>query len=227
MAPGSRRNKDTVLPLINGGMEGSVAEEVLWDCTTCGACMEVCPVFIEHVPKIVDMRRNLVEMNAKVPDELLALFENTEQRSNPWGIVPGDRAKWAVDVDVKPFETGKTEYLFYVGCFGAYDARSKKVSQAISKILNASGISWGILGKDELCCGDSLRRLGNEFVFDRMTRENIKIFKEKGIKKIITQCPHCYNTLKNDYRQYGMELEVVHHTEFIYDMIKSGKLEVE
>jgi Fe-S oxidoreductase/nitrate reductase gamma subunit len=224
--PKIMKNKETVLPLIKGGIEGSVAEQVLWDCTTCGACMEVCPVFIEHVPEIVDMRRNLVEMNAKVPDELLALFENTEQRSNPWGIVPGDRAKWAADMDVKPFETGKTEYLFYVGCFGAFDARSKKVSQAISKILNASGISWGILGKDELCCGDSMRRLGNEFVFDRMTRENIKIFKDKGIKKVITQCPHCYNTLKNDYRQYGVELEVVHHTELIYDMIKSGKLKL-
>ena len=226
--PRIMKNKETVLPLplIKGGIEGSVAEQVLWDCTTCGACMEVCPVFIEHVPEIVDMRRNLVEMNAKVPDELLAFFENIEQRSNPWGIVPGDRTKWAADLDVKPFETGKTEYLFYVGCFGSFDARSKKVSQAISKILNASGISWGILGKEELCCGDSMRRLGNEFVFDRMTLENIRIFKEKGIKKVITQCPHCYNTFKNDYRQYGVELEVVHHTELIYDMIKSGKLKL-
>ncbi len=218
--------KETVLPLIGGGKEGSISEEVLWDCTTCGACMEVCPVFIEHVPKIVDMRRNLVEMNAKVPDELLALFENTEQRSNPWGIVPSERGKWAAQADVKTFVAGETQYLFYVGCFGAYDARSRKVSIAISNILNSSGISWGILGKDELCCGDSLRRLGNEFVFDRMALENIKIFKEKGIKKIITQCPHCYNTLKNDYRQYGMELEVVHHTEFINDMIQSGKLKL-
>lgn len=216
--------KSTALPLIGGGREGSVADEVLWACTTCGACMEVCPVFIEHVPKIVDMRRNLVEMNAKVPDELVSMFENMEQRSNPWGIVPGDRAKWAAEANVKPFETGKTEYLFYVGCFGAFDARSRKVSVAISKILNATGISWGILGKDELCCGDSLRRLGNEFVFDRMTKENIRIFKEKGIKKIITQCPHCYNTLKNDYLQYGVELEVIHHTEFINNMIKAGIL---
>ncbi len=220
------KKKETVLPLIGGGREGSISEEVLWDCTTCGACMEVCPVFIEHVPKIVDMRRNLVEMSAKVPDELLSFFENTEQRSNPWGIVPSERAKWAAQADVKTFVAGETEYLFYVGCFGAYDARSRKVSIAISRILNSSGISWGILGKDELCCGDSLRRLGNEFVFDRMALENIKIFKEKGIKKIITQCPHCYNTLKNDYRQYGMELEVIHHTEFINNMIKSGKLKL-
>lgn len=218
--------KEPVLLLIGDGKEGSVAEEVLWSCTTCGACMEVCPVSIEHVPRIVDMRRNHVEMNAKFPEELLSLFENMEQRSNPWGIVPDDRAKWVAEADVKPFETGKTEYLFYVGCFGAFDARSRKVSVAISKILNASGISWGILGKDELCCGDSLRRLGNEFVFDRMAQENVRIFKEKGIKKIVTQCPHCYNTLKNDYRKYGVELEVIHQTEFVNELIKSGKLKL-
>ena len=220
------KNKAPVLPLIGEGREGSVSQQVLWSCTTCGACMEVCPVSIEHVPKIVEMRRNLVEMSAKVPDELLSFFENTEQRSNPWGIVPSDRIKWAADINVKPFETGKTEYLFYVGCFGAFDARSRRVSLAISNILDKSGISWGILGKDELCCGDSMRRLGNEFVFDRMTKDNIKIFTDKGIKKIITQCPHCYNTLKNDYRQYGVELEVIHHTELINNLIKAGKLTV-
>src|SRR5659263_143288 len=220
------KKKAPVLPLIGVGGEGSVSHEVLWACTTCGACMEVCPVSIEHVPRIVDMRRNLVEMNAKVPDEILPFFESMEQRSNPWGIVPADRIKWAADINIKPFEAGKTEYLFYVGCFGAFDARSRRVSLAISNILDKSGISWGILGKDELCCGDSIRRLGNEFVFDRMTKDNIKIFNDKGIKKIITQCPHCYNTLKNDYRQYGVELEVVHHTEFINDMIKSGKLKL-
>ncbi len=179
------KDKEAELPLICGGREGSIADEVLWSCTTCGACMEVCPVFIEHVPRMVDMRRNLVEMKAKVPVELLSLFENMEQRSNPWGIVPAERVKWVTDVNVKPFETGKTEYLFYVGCFGVFDARSRRVSMAISRILNASGISWGMLGKDELCCGDSMRRLGNEFVFDRMARENIRIFKEKGIKKLL------------------------------------------
>jgi len=218
------QKKATKLPLIGGGEEGSVADEVLWACTTCGACMEVCPVFIEHVPRIVDMRRNLVEMKAKFPNELLPFFENIEQRSNPWGIVPSDRTKWAADTDAKPFEAGKTEYLFYVGCFGAFDARSRRVTLSIAQILNAAGISWGILGKDELCCGDSLRRLGNEFVFDRMARANVKIFKDKGVKKVITECPHCYNTLKNDYRQYGIELEVIHHTELLNDLIKSGKL---
>jgi len=216
--------KEPRLPLIGGDREGSVKEEVIWECTTCSACMEVCPVFIEHVPRIVDMRRNLVEMRAKFPEELIAFFENIEQRSNPWGIVPADRIKWAADINVKPFEAGQTEYLFYVGCFGAFDARSRRVTLAISKILNAGGISWGILGKDELCCGDSLRRLGNEFVFDRMARDNIKMFKEKGIRKIITQCPHCYNTLKNDYRQYGAELEVIHHTELINNLIQDNRL---
>jgi Fe-S oxidoreductase len=212
------------LPLIGGGKEGSVADEVLWACTTCAACMEVCPVFIEHVPWIVDMRRNLVEMKTKFPNELLPFFENMEQRSNPWGIIPAERVKWAAAIDVKPFERGKTEYLFYVGCFGSFDARSRRVTLAISRILDASGISWGILGKDELCCGDSLRRLGNEFVFDRMAKDNIKIFKERGVKKVITECPHCYNTLKNDYRQYGAELEVIHHTELIDNLLKAGKL---
>jgi len=220
------KKKEPVLPLIGSDHEGSVSEEVLWECTTCGACMEVCPVFIEHVPRIVDMRRNLVEMKAKFPEELLALFENTEQRSNPWGIAPGERIKWAAEMDVKPFDVSQTEYLFYVGCAGAFDARYRRVTLAVAKILDAGGISWGILGRDEMCCGDSLRRLGNEFVFDNIAKENIKMFEEKGIKKVITQCPHCYSTLKNDYRQYGIELEVIHHTELISNLIKHGKLKL-
>jgi len=214
------------LPLIGGNGEGSIAEEVLWECTTCGACVDVCPVAIEHFPKIVNMRRHLVEMEAKFPEELLLFFENIEQRSNPWGIAPADRVKWAAELDVKPFEAGKTEYLFYVGCFGAFDARSRKVTLAITRILDASGISWGILGKDELCCGDSLRRLGNEFVFDSMAKANVKMFQEKGVKKVITQCPHCYTTLKNDYRQYGADFEVVHHTELIDNLLTEGRLKL-
>ncbi|MBM3172908.1 MAG: (Fe-S)-binding protein [Chloroflexi bacterium] len=217
--------KDVALPLIGGGHEGSIAEDALWACTTCSACMEVCPVFIEHVPRIVDMRRNLVEMKAKFPEELLSFFENMEQRSNPWGIAPGDRAKWASELDVKHFEAG-TEYLFYVGCYGAFDARSRRVSAAVANILNRAGVSWGILGKDELCCGDSLRRLGNEYVFDQMVKANIKLFTDKGIKKVVTQCPHCFSTFKNDYRQYGIELEVIHHTEFIEQLLRDNRLKL-
>jgi Fe-S oxidoreductase/nitrate reductase gamma subunit len=221
-----RNNGGSDLPLIGDKGEGSVAEEVLWECTTCGACMEVCPVFIEHVPRIVDMRRSLVEMKAKFPEELLTLFENMEQRSNPWGIAPAERTKWAAEIEVQPFEAGQTEYLFYTGCAGALDARNRHTTLSVARILDKGGVSWGTLGRDELCCGDSLRRLGNEYVFDRMAQANIKMFEEKGIKKIITQCPHCYSTLKNDYKQYGTELEVVHHTEFIRGLLQSGKLKL-
>jgi Fe-S oxidoreductase/nitrate reductase gamma subunit len=212
------------LPLIGGEVEGSVSEEVLWECTTCGACMEVCPVFIEHVPRIVDMRRHLVEMKAKFPEELLTFFENMEQRSNPWGMAPTERTKWAADIEVKPFEAGRTEYLFYVGCAGAFDSRNRHTTLSLAKILDKSGISWGILGREEQCCGESLRRLGNEYVFDRMVKTNLKMFADKGIRKIITQCPHCYSTLKNDYAQYGANLEVIHHTELIQKLLLENKL---
>lgn len=219
--------KQATLPLIGGKKEGSIEEEVLWDCTTCGACTAVCPVFIEQYPRILDIRRHLVQMESRFPEELLNFFENMESRSNPWGIAPTDRAKWTTTVQTKPFEINETEYLFYVGCFGSFDARSKQITLANARIFNAAGISWGILGKDELCCGDSLRRLGNEFIFDTMAQKNVKMFKDKGVKKIITQCPHCYTTLKNDYRQYGLEVEVIHHTELIDLLIKSGKLKID
>ncbi len=214
------------LPLVGEGGEGSVPEEAIWACTTCGACMEVCPVYIEHVPKIVEMRRDLVQMRADFPEELLNLFENTEQRSNPWGIAPSDRAKWASSIESHPFEAGKTEYLFYVGCAGAFDSRERQVSLAIARILDAAGISWGILGRDEKCCGDSLRRLGNEYVYDRLAKENTAMFRELGVGKIITECPHCFSTLKNDYRQYGAELEVMHHSVFIDRLIGQGRLKL-
>ena len=219
------KKEEPELPLIADDRSGSVSEEIIWECTTCGACMEVCPVGVEHVGHIIDMRRNLVQMQARFPEELLNLFENMEQRSNPWGIAPSERVKWASDIGVRPF-SNETEFLFYVGCAGAFDARSRRTAVAVASILNAAGISWGILGKDEMCCGDSLRRLGNEYVFDRMARENVRLFAEKGVTKIITQCPHCYSTFKNDYHQYGIELEVYHHTEFIYQLIQDGKLKL-
>ncbi|MBW2558213.1 MAG: 4Fe-4S dicluster domain-containing protein [Deltaproteobacteria bacterium] len=224
--PGLVRNGEPTHPLIgiDNDKDGSVSEEAIWDCTTCGACMEVCPVFIEHVPKVVDMRRNLVEMKAKFPHELLNFFENMEGRSNPWGIAPEKRTAWMEEAGAKPFEAGVTEYLFFVGCSGALDPRGRHVTLATAKVLNAAGISWGVLGKEELCCGDSMRRLGNEYIFDSMAQENVNLFKEKGVKKIIVQCPHCYNTLKNDYRQYGGDFEVIHHAEFINSLIEKKKL---
>ena len=214
------------VPLIGGPGEGSVSEEALWDCTTCGACLEQCPVLIEQMPKIVKMRRHLVQMEARFPEELLNLFENMEQRSNPWGIAPSERSKWHSTVEVKPFRAGETEYLFYVGCAGAFDSRSKQVTVAMTSILDAAGVSWGILGKEEKCCGDSVRRLGNEFLFETMALENVRLFREKGVVKVVTQCPHCFSTLKNDYRQYGLELEVIHHSELIGQLMVSGRLKL-
>jgi len=224
--PALEKGRVPGLPLIGQDCEGSVGEEAIWDCTTCGACMEVCPVFIEHVPKIIYMRRNLVEMRSRFPDALLSLFENMENRSNPWGIVPSERGKWAAETHAPPFEKGVTEYLFYVGCAGSFDTRNKRNTVAIANILNAAGLSWGILGRDEKCCGDSLRRLGNEYVFDLMVKENIALFRELGVKKIIAQCPHCYNTLKNDYPRYGADLQALHHSELIRDLVGSGRLKL-
>jgi len=219
-----KRDGKATKALIGAAAEGNVGEEALWACTTCGACMEACPVFIEQMPKIVQMRRHLVEMEAKFPDELLNLFENMEGRSNPWGIAPSERVKWCSQMEVKPFEQGKTEYLFYVGCSGSFDSRSKHVTVALAQLLDKAGISWGILGKDEKCCGDSLRRLGNEYAFDRMARENVELFRQRGVKKVITQCPHCFSTFRNDYRQYGLELEVIHHSELLRDLLREGRL---
>ena len=214
------------LPLIGPDGEGSISEEAIWSCTTCGACMESCPVFIEQMPKLITLRRHLVEMKSRFPEELLNFFENMEQRSNPWGIAPSERIKWTSTMPVKSFEAGQTEYLLFVGCAGAFDSRQKQVTVALATILDRAGVSWGILGKDEKCCGDSLRRLGNEFVFDKMAQENVKTFQDRGVKKVITPCPHCFSTLKNDYRQYGLDLEVVHHSQLIRDLLASGKLKL-
>ncbi len=213
--------------LISEGGEGSVSEESIWGCTTCGACMEACPVFIEQMPRIIQMRRHLVETEATFPEELLNLFENMEGRSNPWGIAPSERTKWCSQLEVKPFEKDTTEYLFYVGCAGSFDSRNKHVSVAVAQLLDKAGVSWGILGKDEKCCGDSVRRLGNEYVFDKMAKENVALFRERGVRKVITQCPHCFSTLKNDYRQYGLELDVIHHSELLRNLVQDGRLKLD
>ena len=211
-------------PLIGTGGEGSITSDAIWACTSCGHCMAVCPVLIEHLPKIVELRRHLVEMQADFPDELLNLFENMEQRSNPWGIAPTERSKWTSLLPARPFVAGETEYLFYVGCAGSFDNRNKQVTLAVASLLDKAGLSWGILGKEELCCGDSARRLGNEYLFEQMASKNVDLFKAKGVKKIITQCPHCFSTVKNDYRQYGLEVQVQHHSEVLAELLAAGRL---
>ncbi|HEY6838992.1 MAG TPA: (Fe-S)-binding protein [Geobacteraceae bacterium] len=223
-APLLKRGEAAGLPLIGEEGEGTLPPEAIWSCTTCGACLEACPVLIEQAPKIVELRRHLVEAKASFPEELLNLFENMEGRSNPWGIAPSERGKWAATLEAKPFAVGRTEYLFYVGCAGAFDSRSKQVTLALAAVLDAAGVSWGILGREEKCCGDSVRRLGNEFLFEKMALENVRLFRERGVSKVITACPHCFSTLANDYRRYGLELEVVHHTELIQRLLLQGRL---
>jgi Fe-S oxidoreductase/nitrate reductase gamma subunit len=202
-----------------------ILEDELWSCTTCGACMRFCPVTIEHIPKIVEMRRNLVLMQSKFPPELNLFFKNLENNYNPWTIGFATRTDWAKDLKVKLFSQDKDiEYLYFVGCAGSFDERVKKVSKALVNIFNQANLNFGILGEEEFCCGDSARRIGNEYLAQILIQQNIEIFKKYNIKKVIVSCPHGYNTFKNEYPLFGYKLEVIHHSELISDLIKKGKL---
>ena len=204
-----------------------IPEDDLWACTTCRSCEQQCPVFVEHVDKTIDMRRNLVLMETRFPGEAQLAFKNMENNGNPWGIGWSTRADYLTGVGVKTFaEDPGAEYLYWPGCSGAFDARNQKVSSALVKLLNAAGVRFAILGNEEKCCGDSARKLGNEYLFFSLASENIEAMNGYGVKKIITQCPHCYNLLKNEYPQFGGNFEVIHHTEFLLDLVKSGKLKL-
>jgi Fe-S oxidoreductase len=197
----------------------------LWSCTNCMYCMEHCPAFIEHVPKIVEMRQYKVLMEADFASELQLTYRNMENNSNPWGVGSHMRADWAEGLDVKTLaEDSDVEYLFYVGCAGAFDERGKKVAQAFAKILKTAGVSFGILGTEEGCCGDSAMRGGNEYLYQILAQTNIEVMNGYGVKKIICTCPHGYNALKKDYSHFGGNFEVYHHTEIIADLIARGKI---
>ncbi|WP_088186739.1 heterodisulfide reductase-related iron-sulfur binding cluster [Desulfosporosinus sp. FKA] len=202
-----------------------IPEEDLWSCTTCRSCEQQCPVFVEHVDKTIDMRRNLVLMETRFPAEAQLAFRNMENNGNPWGIGWTTRADFIKGLGVKTFEEDPSaEYLYWPGCSGAFDARNQKVSAALVKLLQAAGVHFAILGNDEKCCGDSARKLGNEYLFYSLASENIEVMKGYGIKKIITQCPHCFNILKNEYPQLGGDYEVIHHSVFLLELVKAGKL---
>jgi len=202
-----------------------VSEEEIWDCTTCGACIENCPVFIEHIPKIVDLRRYLVLTESRFPAECQAVFRNMETNYNPWSMGYSTRADWAKDLDVKTFaEVGEADVLFWVGCAGSFDDRAKLISQAMVKILNAAGVSFAILGEEEMCCGDSARRMGNEYLAQTLMSGNVEVMGNYKFKKIVVTCPHGYNTLKNEYPQFGGNYEVLHHSEFLLELLRAGKL---
>ncbi len=202
-----------------------VTEEEIWDCTTCAACMENCPVFIEHVPKIVDLRRYLVLTESRFPSEAQGVFRNMETNYNPWSMGYASRADWAKDLDVKTFaEAGEADILYWVGCAGSFDDRAKQISQAMVKILNAAGVNFAILGTEEMCCGDSARRMGNEYLAQTLIQGNVEVMANYKFKRILVTCPHGYNTLKNEYPQFGGSYEVVHHTEFLLELLRAGKL---
>ena len=218
-------NPEEGSPLINS----VIAEDVLWACTTCRSCIDHCPVFVEHVDKILDMRRYQVLMESKFPEELTAAFRGLEKNSNPWGLGYDARADWAGELDVPIMsETGEKEidYLFFVGCIRSYDDRNKKVAVAMTRILNHLGIKFAILGTEEGCCGDPARRVGNEYLYQILAQTNIETFNRYNIKMILTTCPHCYNTLKNEYPQLGFSCEVVHHSVFIQENIRNGRLKL-
>ena len=212
----------------NSLFERITAEEI-WSCTSCKACDEICPVNIEILDKILDMRRYLSLMESNFPAQLGNAYRSMENQGNPWGMSQTDRGEWAKDLDVEVLDPGaplKSEYLYWVGCAGSFDDKNKKVTQSMAKLLKRAGIDVAILGPSEMCTGDSARRSGNEYLFQMLAMPNVEMLNTMGVRKIITQCPHCFNTLKNEYPQLGGNYEVIHHSQLLEDLIESGTLDV-
>jgi Fe-S oxidoreductase len=209
-------------------VDNFITEDELWACTTCRACMEECPVMIEHVPSIVDMRRYLVLNESRFPAELATAYRNLENNYTVWAFNWRDRAKWAdgYDVPVASSTNGNFDILYWVGCAGSYDARYQKVARAFVQLMKMAGIRFAILGNEEKCTGDPARRSGNEYLAQTLIKENISTLSKYNVKKIVATCPHCFNTLKNEYPDFGGNYEVVHHTQLIEEMIGSGKISV-
>jgi len=219
-------------PLIGTEAEGGVIDpDVLWSCTTCGACVEQCPVDIEHVDHIVDMRRYQVLIESSFPAEAGVMLRNLENKGNPWGAPQNTREDWTKGLDFEVPRVGEKddfEYLFWVGCAGAFEDRAKKTTRAVATLLHEAGVDFAILGEGETCTGDPARRIGNEFVFQMLAQQNVETlneaFGERPAKKIVATCPHCFNTLGNEYEQLGGKFEVVHHTQLLAHLVAEGKL---
>jgi Fe-S oxidoreductase/nitrate reductase gamma subunit len=202
-----------------------VDPEVLWACTTCGACEEECPVLVSHIDRIIDMRRHLVQERGEFPGPLQEAFQSIEVTGSPYGVPAEERLGWARGLDVPlRSETGEVEILFWVGCAPATDERAKRVSRALAQLLNRAGVAWAVLGPEEHCTGDVARRAGNEYLFQAMAATNIEILDGYATKRILTVCPHCYNTLKNEYPDFGGRYEVLHHAEFLAGLVADGRL---
>jgi Fe-S oxidoreductase len=208
-------------------LDNFITEQELWACTTCMACVQECPVMIEHVDAIVDLRRGLVLNESRFPDELKSPFSNLERNFTPWGFGHSTRADWAEGKDIpKMAEVRSADVLFWVGCAGAYDARYRKVTEAFAELMKMAGVSFAILGTEEKCNGDPARRMGNEYLAQSLIMENVQTLNNYQVKKIVVTCPHCLQSLGKEYKQFGGNYEVVHHTTFLQQLIDEGKLKL-
>jgi len=206
----------------------SCGKDALWSCTTCSACEEICPASIEHVGKIVEMRRNLVLMEGEFPgEEVTAAMEQTEVNGNPLGMGFASRGDWTKSLGIKPLsEDADIEALYFVGCYASFDKRNIDVARSFVKLCQAAGVKIGILGKEEKCCGEPMRKMGNEYLYQCLATGNIERIKGYGVKQVVTACPHCFNTLTKDYRDFGFDVEVVHYTVFLETLMSAGRLKL-
>ncbi|MDQ3262127.1 MAG: (Fe-S)-binding protein [Myxococcota bacterium] len=216
------KGEPTELPAIVGNI---LQPETIWACTSCGWCETACPVFIENIPRLIDMRRYKVQVEADFPPEAQRVFEGVERQGNPWGIAQEKRDEWAEGMEIPTWEPDKGyEYLFFVGCAGSYDDRQKKVSKALVKIMNQAGVKFATLAKQELCNGDAVRRLGNEYLFQTMAKMNVELWNGMGVKAVITQCAHCFNTIKNEYPEFGGHYRTLSHTQLLSELIRDKRI---
>jgi Fe-S oxidoreductase len=206
-----------------------VSADVVWDCVTCGACIQECPVGIEHIDHIVDMRRNLVMLDSKFPDEAGTMLRDVDRAGNPWGKPPTDRTNWAEGLGVHVLQPGETppEVLFWVGCAPAFDERARQAARSTAKLLKTARVDFAILGPRETCTGDPARRMGDEYTYQKQAQANVQTLNAAQVTKIVTTCPHCFNTIGNEYPDFGGRYEVVHHTEFLAQLVRDGKLKPE
>jgi Fe-S oxidoreductase len=209
-------------PLVSN----AVPEESIWDCVTCGACVQACPVSIEHIDHIVDLRRHLVMVDSSFPAEAEPMLRDVERASNPWGKPQSERADWATELGVRVLEPGDPppEVLYWVGCASSFDERARRTAESTAKLLQAAGVDFAILGGRESCTGDPARRMGNEYVFQAFAEQNVETLNEAGVTKIVANCPHCFNTLANEYPDFGGRYEVVHHSELLAELVRDGRL---
>ena len=206
----------------------TIGRDVIWACTTCRACQDICPASIEHIDKIIELRRNLVLMEGEFPgEEVMTAMEQTEVNGNPLGMGYASRGDWAEELGVKPLaEDPEVDVLYFVGCYASFDKRNIAVARSFVKLCQAAGVKVGILGKEEKCCGEPMRKMGNEYLYQTMAMETVEVIKAYGVKKIVTTCPHCFNTLSKDYRDFEFDLEVVPHAVFLDQLMGEGRLKI-